>query len=112
LARFADAQQNEVLPHTLDRARDEPLHLLAFARLFTLAYDYQVQTPPTIAPADVRWRARLFAAAVFLGAFLLFQIQPLLAKLILPWFGGAASVWTASMLFFQVALVCGYFYAY
>jgi hypothetical protein len=42
----------------------------------------------------------------------MFQVQPLIAKLILPWFGGAASVWTASMLFFQVALVCGYFYAY
>jgi hypothetical protein len=55
---------------------------------------------------------RLFASAIFLGAFLLFQIQPLIAKRMLPWFGGAASVWTASMLFFQVALLCGYLYAH
>ena len=70
-----------------------------------------MQTPPSIAPAHVRSRTPLFASAIFLGAFLLFQIQPLIAKLILPWFGGVASVWTASMLFFQVALLAGYLYA-
>jgi hypothetical protein len=43
---------------------------------------------------------------------LVFQIQPLIAKLILPWFGGTASVWTASMLFFQTALLGGYLYAH
>lgn len=51
------------------------------------------------------------ASSIFLGAFLLFQIQPLIARAILPWFGGAASVWTASMLFFQTALLAGYAYA-
>ncbi|MBF5042424.1 hypothetical protein FGE12_08430 [Aggregicoccus sp. 17bor-14] len=49
---------------------------------------------------------------MFLGAFLLFQVQPILAKLILPWFGGAAGVWTACVLFFQVALLLGYLYAH
>lgn len=53
-----------------------------------------------------------YAAAVFLGAFLLFQVQPLLAKAILPWFGGAAAVWTVCMLFFQVLLLGGYLYAH
>ncbi len=52
------------------------------------------------------------AAMVGLGAFLLFQVQPLLAKRILPWFGGSAAVWTACMLFFQVMLLIGYGYAH
>ena len=54
----------------------------------------------------------LFASATFLGAFLLFQVQPLITKLILPWFGGGASVWTTAMLFFQTALLGGYLYAH
>ncbi len=54
----------------------------------------------------------LIPAAIGLGAALLFQIQPLVAKWFLPWFGGAASVWTACMLFFQVVLVGGYLYAH
>jgi SAM-dependent methyltransferase len=47
-----------------------------------------------------------------LSAFLLFQVQPLIAKLILPWFGGSAAVWTSCMLFFQMALLGGYAYAH
>jgi hypothetical protein len=53
-----------------------------------------------------------FAVAIFLGAFLLFQVQPILGKFILPWFGGGASVWTTCMLFFQVGLLGGYLYAH
>ncbi len=53
-----------------------------------------------------------FAVTIFLSAFLLFQIQPLIAKIILPWFGGSAAVWTACMLFFQMALLLGYLYAH
>ena len=53
-----------------------------------------------------------YAAAIFLGAFLLFQVQPLLAKAILPWFGGTPAVWTTCMLFFQVLLLAGYLYAH
>jgi hypothetical protein len=49
---------------------------------------------------------------IFLGAFLLFQVEPLLAKAILPWFGGAPAVWTTCMVFFQVALLAGYLYAH
>ena len=52
------------------------------------------------------------SAMVALGAFLLFQVQPLLAKRILPWFGGSAAVWTACMLFFQLMLLLGYGYAH
>jgi hypothetical protein len=54
----------------------------------------------------------LYAATIFLSAFLLFQVQPLIAKIILPWFGGSAAVWTAAMLFFQVSLLAGYAYAH
>ncbi|MFO1476623.1 MAG: fused MFS/spermidine synthase [Verrucomicrobiota bacterium] len=53
-----------------------------------------------------------FAIAIFLGAFLLFQLQPLIGKFILPWFGGAPEVWTTCMLFFQVLLLAGYAYAH
>src|SRR5947209_15325945 len=54
----------------------------------------------------------LYAATVFLSAFLLFLVQPLLAKQILPWFGGAAIVWTLCMVFFQLVLLLGYAYAH
>jgi hypothetical protein len=54
----------------------------------------------------------LYAVTIFLSAFLLFQVQPLIAKIILPWFGGSAAVWSASMLFFQLLLLAGYAYAH
>src|SRR6266446_869475 len=54
----------------------------------------------------------LYAATIFISAFLLFQVQPLIAKIILPWFGGTAAVWTICMLFFQVLLLAGYVYSH
>ena len=54
----------------------------------------------------------LHAGTIFLSSFLLFLVQPLIARLILPWFGGSAAVWTTCMLFFQVLLVAGYAYAH
>jgi hypothetical protein len=54
----------------------------------------------------------LFGCTIFSSAFLLFAIQPMIAKTILPWFGGAASVWITALLFFQVVLLLGYLYAY
>ena len=53
-----------------------------------------------------------YAVTIFLSAFLLFQVQPMMGKMILPWFGGAASVWTACMLFFQSLLLLGYLYTH
>jgi hypothetical protein len=53
----------------------------------------------------------LYAAAIFLGAFLLFLVQPIIAKQILPWFGGSAAVWATCMVFFQMVLLVGYAYA-
>jgi hypothetical protein len=54
----------------------------------------------------------LYAITIFLSAFLLFQVQPLIAKIILPWFGGSAAVWAAALLFFQLSLLAGYAYAH
>lgn len=53
-----------------------------------------------------------YALTIFLGAFLLFLVQPLLGKCVLPWFGGSPAVWTTCMLFFQVLLLAGYGYAH
>src|SRR5205814_377781 len=54
----------------------------------------------------------LYSLTIFLSAFLLFQVQPVIAKIILPWFGGSSAVWTTCMLFFQSALFLGYVYAH
>lgn len=53
-----------------------------------------------------------FALTIFTGAFLLFQVQPLIGKYILPWFGGGPGVWTTCLLFFQTLLLGGYAYAH
>lgn len=53
-----------------------------------------------------------YALTIFLSAFLLFQVQPIIAKMILPWFGGTAAVWATCLLFFQTALLLGYFYSH
>lgn len=54
----------------------------------------------------------VFATTVFLSAFLLFQIQPIVAKMILPWFGGSSSVWSTCIVFFQSVLLLGYGYVH
>src|SRR5215813_8921093 len=53
----------------------------------------------------------LYATTIFLSAFLLFLVQPVIAKQILPWFGGAAAVWAICLVFFQTVLLFGYAYA-
>jgi len=64
------------------------------------------------APAAPSWLGYDFACAVFVSAFLLFQVQPIISKYILPWYGGTPNVWTTCMLFFQVVLFGGYCYAH
>lgn len=54
----------------------------------------------------------LFGASIFLSAFLLFQVQLIMGKKLLPWFGGTAAVWAACMVFYQVLLLAGYAYAH
>lgn len=69
-------------------------------------------SPESPLTAKPRVPAVLFGLTIVLSAFLLFQVQPLIAKLILPWFGGSAAVWTSCMLFFQLALLGGYAWAH
>lgn len=57
-------------------------------------------------------KAGIFPFAVFLGAFLLFQIQPLIGKYFLPWLGGSSGVWITCLMFFQLLLLGGYIYAH
>lgn len=54
----------------------------------------------------------LYAVTIFLGAMLVFGVQPIAARLLLPWFGGSPSVWSAVSLFFQLALLVGYAYSF
>lgn len=54
----------------------------------------------------------IFSFTTFLAAFLLFWIQPLISKYILPWFGGTSAVWSTALLFFQSLLMAGYAYAH
>lgn len=63
-------------------------------------------------PIDRESGVVTYGATLFLSAFLLFVVQPMLGKRILPWFGGSSSVWTSCMLFFQVLLLGGYAYAH
>ena len=57
------------------------------------------------------WRP-IYYLTTFLGAFLLFQVEPMLVKYLLPWFGGSSAVWTTSLLFFQLVLLGGYTYSH
>ena len=66
---------------------------------------------PMAAKHSVGGHAILLSVTVLLSAFLLFVVEPLFAKLILPWFGGSAAVWSTCLVFFQCALLLGYFYA-
>lgn len=77
------------------------------------------QEAPEVTTADLGSQAALgstfkvlHALAIFLSAFLLFQVEPLIAKVILPWFGGVAAVWMVCLLFFQVVVLLGYLYAH
>ncbi|MGA3027912.1 MAG: fused MFS/spermidine synthase [Bryobacteraceae bacterium] len=60
----------------------------------------------------MRARRLTLPFTIFVSAFLLFQVQPIVGRYVLPWFGGGPAVWTACLLFFQVALLAGYGYAH
>ncbi|MBQ13767.1 MAG: ferrichrome ABC transporter permease, partial [Gammaproteobacteria bacterium] len=60
-------------------------------------------------PSTLLW---LYAVTIFLSAFLLFQVQPMIGKYILPWFGSTPGVWATALLFFQLMLLGGYAYAH
>ena len=54
----------------------------------------------------------LYLATISLSAFLLFQVQPIMGRFVLPWFGGTPAVWSVCLLFFQAMLLAGYAYAH
>lgn len=54
----------------------------------------------------------IYGATIFFSSLLLFLVQPIMTKAILPWFGGSAGVWTSAILFFQAFLLLGYAYAH
>lgn len=79
------------------------------------AFDQTASTPqvaPSVAPAALRLAPGLFAMTLFLSALLLFLVQPMIAKMVLPRLGGAPTVWSVAMVFFQAALLTGYVYAH
>ena len=72
-----------------------------------------VSTPaPEAAAPSSAYGVLVFGAGIFLSAFLLFQVQPVIARYILPWYGGSPAVWTTCLLFFQLGLLGGYAYAH
>jgi hypothetical protein len=77
---------------------------------------HEVATPLFPAPAPGRLEARallgVYTLAIFTGAFLLFLVQPMFSKMVLPLLGGTPAVWNTCLLFFQTALLAGYLYAH
>jgi hypothetical protein len=73
--------------------------------------DNEMDLRPTSAQT-AHFAAALYSATLFLSALLLFAIQPMFAKMVLPRIGGAAAVWSVAMVFFQVAVLLGYAYAH
>ena len=67
---------------------------------------------PRPMPAMLRLAPALFAATLFLSASLLFLMQPMFTKMVLPSLGGSPTVWSVAMVFFQAALLAGYAYAH
>src|SRR5205085_10276241 len=67
---------------------------------------------PALSALALRFAPALFAATLFASALLLFGVQPMFTKMVLPMLGGAPSVWSVAMVFFQTALLIGYAYAH
>src|SRR6476659_9956128 len=65
-----------------------------------------------VAPARSRVLVVTFTATLFLSAFLMFLVEPMIARMVLPLLGGAAAVWNTCLVFFQAVLLCGYAYAH
>jgi hypothetical protein len=63
-------------------------------------------------PSDYQVVPLVFAVALFISALLLFSVQPLIAKMLLPFLGGSPAVWNTCMVFFQVMLLGGYVYSH
>jgi membrane protein implicated in regulation of membrane protease activity len=69
-------------------------------------------SPATSVPRLFRFAPAIFAATLFVSALLLFAVQPMFTKMVLPKLGGAPAIWSVAMVFFQAALLLGYAYAH
>src|SRR5437773_8021768 len=67
-----------------------------------------LEAPPVVATRGGRTLVVVFTATSFLGAFLLFLVEPMAAKFLLPLMGGSPAVWNTAMVFFQATLLAGY----
>ena len=99
------APRKQSRPRVPERPTSSCPHALAFRPSKRL-------TRQTVPPQKSKLMPVLYACTVFLSAFLLFLVQPVIAKQILPWFGGSASVWTTCLVFFQALLLGGYTYSH
>ncbi len=92
---------------------DAEVQSLTESRLFlTVSIPVYLRKEGSEATAGSGGAAWRFPVTIFLSAFLLFQVQPIAARYILPWFGGGPAVWTSCLLFFQIGLLAGYVYAH
>ena len=78
----------------------------------TILFDGQTDASHSADAKNLRFGLATMACTIFVSAYLLFQVQPLISKIILPWFGGSPAVWTTAMLFFQCVLFGGYAYSH
>jgi len=92
-----------------------PLPREAFGGAWVYVIKFQfgkVRNQPGSSDCSAMISKFIYGLAIFSSAFLLFLVQPILGKIILPWFGGAAGVWIVCLLFFQIVLLLGYSYAH
>ena len=87
--------------------------LSAYLYWFTTQYltIQNTMSTPSIGNRSNRAQTLLFGVTIFVSSALLFSIQPMIAKMLLPLLGGTPAVWNTCMLFFQAVLLCGYSYA-
>jgi hypothetical protein len=76
------------------------------------ARDLTAPQAPALTSKSGSWTLALYGTAIFLAAALVFAVQPMVAKMLLPHFGGTPAVWVVSLVFFQTALLCGYAFAH
>lgn len=76
------------------------------------ARDLTAPQGPALASRSGSWTLALYGTAIFLAAALVFAVQPMVAKMLLPHFGGTPAVWIVSLVFFQTVLLCGYAFAH
>ncbi|MGH3084952.1 MAG: spermidine synthase, partial [Gaiellaceae bacterium] len=81
-------------------------------RAWKLARDVTAPQAPALTSKSGSWTLALYGTAIFLAATLVFAVQPMVAKMLLPRFGGTPAVWVVSLVFFQTALLCGYAFAH